>query len=607
MLCCWYKDPLAYWGVCSPKVFSYLYLILNIPLSISFVIMDIIQGQSNQSCPSEDTPLLRNESTYQHTSYHYSCYKSVTNQTSKDEICIRSRSSSSSVPAGLEVDPLLGHVLGDSFSSHDPDTPSDKEEYAARFIDVSPARFWVIFGGVLCGYILGFFDTTLMSSSHPVITSYFNAANSASWLSTVFLLTSTAFMPLFGRISDTFGRKPVYLFSITMFFLTTAGCGLAPNIGSFIAARAFCGLGAGGIISLGQIISSDLVHLEYRGVYQSYLALSLGTGSSMGLAFGGFLCDHIGWRGAFLIQLPLIFIYLVVAAWTVPADLGIKRVGMERMTVSQLIRNIDLTGALILAVCVTALIMGLNLGGNVFPWRHPLIIISLVTSLVLAVLLVHYERQVERPVLPIELMLEDPRASLNLGIFFSAICIHTVIFNAPLYFQAVKLISPTDSGLRLFSTSVALTISSGSVGFMINRTRRLKPFIVVGSLLIMTGGLASASLGTDSSEALAMVSLSFASLGQGLAWPTMTVSMLATSEQTDQAVALTTMGLWRSLGGVMGVAVSSWIFQNSLRYQLEYRVTGVEKEYIVALVRKSVQTIADLDPVHRLEGMLDCP
>lgn len=569
--------------------------------------MDTIQEQSNQSCPSEDTPLLRNESIYQHTSYHYSCYKSVTNQASNEGVCIRSRSSSSSVPAGLEVDPLLGHVLGENFPSHDPDTPSDKEEYAARFIDVSPARFWVIFGGVLCGYILGFFDTTLMSSSHPVITSYFNAANSASWLSTVFLLTSTAFMPLFGRISDTFGRKPVYLFSITMFFLTTAGCGLAPNIGSFIAARAFCGLGAGGIMSLGQIISSDLVHLEYRGVYQSYLALSLGTGSSMGLAFGGFLCDHIGWRGAFLIQLPLIFIYLIVAAWTVPADLGIKRVGMERMTVSQLIRSIDLTGSLILAVCVTALIMGLNLGGNVFPWRHPLIIISLVTSLVLAVLLVRYERQVERPVLPIELMSKEPRASLNLGIFFSAICIHTVIFNAPLYFQAVKLISPTDSGLRLISTSVALTISSGSVGFMINRTRRLKPFIVAGSLLIMTGGLASTSLGIDSSEALAMVSLSLASLGQGLAWPTFTVSMLATSEQNDQAVALTTMGLWRNLGGVMGVAVSSWIFQSSLRYQLEYRVTGVEKGYIVALVLKSVQTIADLDPVHRLEGMFDCP
>ncbi|KAJ5356402.1 hypothetical protein N7517_011011 [Penicillium concentricum] len=560
------------------------------------------EGQSVNVCPSEATPLLRNDSVQQTS--HHEVSDSATDVESAgsykdtgEEANIRCLSSASSASEEPHVKPASGAGSPNQESS----ISTHENDYASRFIDISPTRFWIIFSGIMMGYMIGFFDSTLMASSHPVITSYFKAANSASWLSTAFLLTSTAFMPLFGRISDAFGRKPVYLFSIAMFFITTAGCGLAQNIGSFIAARALCGLGAGGIFSIGQIISSDLVHLEYRGVYQSYINLCLGTGSSLGLAFGGYLCDHIGWRGAFFIQLPFIFVYFTAAAWTVPADLGIKRTGMERMKVWQLVRSIDITGSFILIMCVTLLIIGLNFGGNVYPWSHPLIVISLVSSVVLAVILVRYELHVPRPVLPIELMSKDPRASIIFGNFFAAMSIHTVLFNAPLYFQAVKLTSPTDSGLRLVASSIAVTISSVSTGFMINWTRRLKPFVIVGVCFMVIGGCAPASMGIDTSQPLSMICISFSSLGQGFAFPSLMVSILATSEQKDQAVATTTLGLWRNLGAVMGVAVSSWIFQNSLIYHLNNKVTGIEKDHIIALVRKSVHTIAHLDPIHRRE------
>ncbi|CAG8904080.1 unnamed protein product [Penicillium egyptiacum] len=566
--------------------------------------MDNNEGQSVNLCPSEATPLLRNNSVHQKTSYHDVSYSATdvesacSSRATEEETHARCLSSASSASEGLDIG---SGSRADSPNQAPSISTKDETDYASRFIDVSPTRFWVIFSGIMMGYMIGFFDSTLMASSHPVITSYFKAANSASWLSTAFLLTSTAFMPLFGRISDAFGRKPVYLFSIGMFFLTTAGCGLAQSIGSFIAARALCGLGAGGIFSIGQIISSDLVHLEYRGVYQSYINLCLGTGSSLGLAFGGYLCDHIGWRGAFLIQLPFIFVYFIAAAWTVPADLGIKQTGMERMKVWQLVRSIDIMGSIILIMCVTLLIMGLNFGGNIYPWGHPLIVISLVSSLFLAVILVRYEQHVPRPVLPIELMAKDPRASIIFGNFFAAMSIHTILFNAPLYFQAVKLTSPTASGLRLVASSIAITISSVSTGFMISWTRRLKPFVMVGVCCMVIGGCAAASMGIDTSQPLSMVCISFSSLGQGFSFPSLMVSILATSEKQDQAVATTTLGLWRSLGAVMGVAVSSWIFQNSLIYHLNRNVTGIEKNHIITLVRKSVNTIARLDPIHRRE------
>ncbi|KAJ5946890.1 hypothetical protein N7454_003729 [Penicillium verhagenii] len=560
---------------------------------------------------SEATPLLRENSSYQSTQYHsvtrhtHDVESSSSTTEVEDDSFFPILSRVQSTSQILDIEPPLDRISSihsvkrSNASIGGGSIEEEDDSYAARFINVSPTRFWLIFSGVMLGYVIGFFDSTLMASSHPVITSYFHAANAASWLSTAFLLTSTAFMPLFGRVSDTLGRKPVYLFSIAIFFFTTAWCGLAQSIGSFIAARALCGLGAGGVFSMGQILSSDLVRIEYRGVYQSYINLCLGTGSCLGLAFGGFLCDKIGWRNAFLIQLPFIFVYFITSALTIPADIGLKQTGSDRKTLLQVLRTIDLTGSLFLVLSVTALIMGLNLGGNVFPWEHPVVIGSLVVSVILAVVLVRYERNVALPVLPTELLSKDPRASIIFGNFFGAMSVNTMMFNAPLYFQAVKLASPTDSGFRLVAASIAVTISSVGTGFLITWSRRMKPTILIGGFCMLLGGVLAGLMNVNTSQALAMICVSFSSLGQGFSFPSLMVSILATSDHADQAVATTTLGLARNLGSVLGVSISSWIFQNVLFYELERQVTGVHKRDIIGLVRKSIRSIGDLDQVHR--------
>lgn len=144
------------------------------------------------------------------------------------------------------------------------DLSSSPDSPAPLFLNgVSRGRFWFIFSQVLLAQFIGCFDGTIMASSHPVITSYFGAANSASWLSTAFLLTSTAFQPLLGRLSDALGRKMLFLVSMVVFLFATLWCALADSIESFIMARALCGLGAGGSMTLGSIITSDLVPIEY--------------------------------------------------------------------------------------------------------------------------------------------------------------------------------------------------------------------------------------------------------------------------------------------------------------------------------------------------------
>ncbi|KAG6039827.1 hypothetical protein E4U41_002073 [Claviceps citrina] len=142
-------------------------------------------------------------------------------------------------------------------------THSLGEPDAAPFLNgTSTGRFWAIFSQILMVQFIGCFDGTIMASSHPVITSYFGAANSASWLSTAFLLASTAFQPLLGRLSDALGRKPLFVASLAVFTGATAWCAAAGSIEAFVVARAFCGLGAGGCMTLGSIITSDLVPIE---------------------------------------------------------------------------------------------------------------------------------------------------------------------------------------------------------------------------------------------------------------------------------------------------------------------------------------------------------
>lgn len=234
----------------------------------------------------------------------------------------------------------------------------DEDDSKSPFMGVSVARFWLVFGGVLANNFVACFDGTIMVSSHPVITSYFNSANSASWLSTAFLLTSTSFQPLFGRLSDTIGRKTPYIFTLSIFLLSTIWCALAQSMTSFIAARALCGLGAGGAMSLGAIITSDLVPIEIRGQYQSYINIVFGVGSALGAALGGAIADHLGWRWEFGIQIPAILLCLVGAYITVPSRLGLLD-GAHQKTLWQAMKVFDYRGSIFLTTSVTFLILGL--------------------------------------------------------------------------------------------------------------------------------------------------------------------------------------------------------------------------------------------------------
>ncbi|KAL2168223.1 hypothetical protein VTG60DRAFT_282 [Thermothelomyces hinnuleus] len=292
---------------------------------------------------------------------------------------------------------------------------------------VSVTRFWLLFLQINASYFIACFDSTIMASSHPVITSYFGSSNSASWLSTAFLLTSTSFQPVLGGFSDAVGRKGPYVITMAVFLFATLWCALAQSMTSFIVARAFCGLGAGGVMTLGSIIVSDVVPIEIRGAFQSYINITYGLASMSGAALGGAMADYLGWRWEFGVQVPVIVLCLIVAVLVVPSDLGLG--GREKQTLREAMRTFDFKGSILMSSSVTFLILGLNLGGNVLPWSHPFVIASLAVFALFFPLFLFVEKRAVKPIMPLHLILKSPHANLIFSNHIGAFLSNATLFN----------------------------------------------------------------------------------------------------------------------------------------------------------------------------------
>ncbi|KAK6077493.1 transporter [Seiridium cupressi] len=464
-------------------------------------------------------------------------------------------------------------------------------------INTNFRHFVTIFSSIMLASFIAIFDGTIMASSHPVITSYFRSSNSASWLSTAFLLTSTAFQPLLGRLSDTIGRKPPYVMTMAIFAAATAWCGLAGSIESFILARAVCGLGAGGMMALGTIIISDLVPIERRGTYQSYVNVVFGLASAAGAALGGLMADTLGWRWEFGVQVPAILLCLLATIVLIPRDLGVQG---KRETFMEAMRAFDFKGSILLTTSTTFLILGLNLGGNVLPWSHPLIIISLVIFAVCFPACLWAESKAKRPIMPLTLLHSPPRANVIFSNFLGSFLLNAILFNVPLYFQAVLLTSATQSGVRLIVPQVTAATVGTATGLLITWSKRLKWPLTLGTSLTLLGTIVLSFMRRGWPSWAYLLCLAPGALGQGFHFPGTFLAVLSASDQKEQAVVSSTLVLWRALGSVLGVACSSLVLQNSLLAYLAAYVTedGHEtgwKDAVIEKVRESVEEVAKLE------------
>jgi len=417
---------------------------------------------------------------------------------------------------------------------------------------LSHRQIQVVFVGLMLGMLLAALDQTIVSTALPTIVGELGGQDQLAWVVTSYLLTSTVSTPLWGKISDLYGRKGLFQAAIVVFLAGSVLIGLSQDMNTLIAFRAVQGVGAGGLMALAQAIIGDIVSPRERGRYQGYIGSVFAVSSVAGPLLGGFFVDTLSWRWCFYINLPLGIVALAVTA--VVLDLPYKR--QEH--------KVDYLGAALLVAAVTPLLLALEWGGREYEWGSSMIMgLAVGGVLVTAVFLWHESRAVE-PILPLRLFRNDVFSVSSAASFIVGLAMFGAIIFMPQYLQIVRGHSPTESGLLMLPMMLGLMLTSIGSGRVIARTGRYKRFPIMGLAILMVGLYLLSFLDADTGFVQQSASIFVVGFGIGMVMQVLVLASQNAVEHRDLGTATSVVTFFRSMGGAMGVAIFGAIQNNRL-------------------------------------------
>ena len=431
------------------------------------------------------------------------------------------------------------------------------------------AKMEVLFA-VLLGLFLGALDQTIVGPALPTIVTQLAGNDIYVWAVTIYLLTSTISVPFWGKLSDLYGRKPMFMIGIIIFLIGSALSGLSQDMSQLILFRGIQGIGAGSLFPIALAVIGDLFTPAERGKYQGLFGAVFGIAFIVGPLVGGFLTENIGWHWIFYVNIPVGIVSLFFIWRLLPT------VKTARAT-----RNFDFLGGAIFTVAISALLIGLTQKGQTDPathrlygWTDPTVGGLILAALVGIAFFLWAETRAKEPIVPLQLFRNRTYAASMVATFFASFAFFGAIIFLPRWFQIVQGFSPTWSGLAALPLMAGLIFSSITSGLIVARTGKYK-WLTVGAIVLMgISTLLMTQLRADTSLPIVWLWMFIAGLGVGPTFAVFTLIVQNAVPFNLLGVATSNLTFFRQIGGTVALAIVGTIFSSSLLEEIGPQLTA---------------------------------
>ncbi|KAK9459387.1 major facilitator superfamily domain-containing protein [Lipomyces oligophaga] len=452
--------------------------------------------------------------------------------------------------------------------------------------NILPAsRVLIVFAAMSCSLLVSYIDQSALGEMLPAIGEDLNAETTVSWASTSTMIGNTTFQVLYGRLSDIFGRKYIFLSALLVFFISDLCCGFAQTPAQLYVFRGFSGIASGGINALTMIIISDIVTLQQRGKYQGILGSTIGTANTVGPFIAAALIDHSSWRTLFYIIGPLGLGALIVAYFIIPLKLSSGHY-VEKL------KQVDFLGILVSSISVIFLLIPITSGGTTWAWNSGFVIAFFCIGVLALVVFIYIEARIAKlPMIPLQLFKSKIRSAMFIQIFCSGAVYYVQVSFLPVYYQNARGYSKIFSAIMLLPMVMPQAFASSLAGIFISKTGRYAIVIWVGYLFLTIATSVQLAIFNDHTRSgFLAIPLIIQSIGIAFTFQPSLIALQANSSKANRAVIISVRNVVRSMGAAVGLAIASALLSNVLLGNIPDDVPDYTKRQMA----ESVYAVPDL-------------